>query len=73
VIFFSSAPSIRSHGFAVAVIVAADNDILGMIPILRAGQGPWLNSKKLDIALKSDAEALTTALCNNFFFDWWAY
>src|SRR5689334_3716793 len=33
VIFFSSAPKILSHGFAVAVTVAAGNDILGMFPI----------------------------------------
>ena len=44
-IFFSSAPRIRSHGFAVAVTVAAGNDILEMVPMF-AGQGPVVVTKK---------------------------
>jgi hypothetical protein len=51
VIFFSSAPSMRSHGFAVAVTVAAGNDILGMFPMLRAGQGPVVELGDLDLTL----------------------
>lgn len=38
-------------------MVAAGNDILGMIPMLRAGQGPWLYSKKLDLTLQGRRRA----------------
>jgi hypothetical protein len=41
--------------------------------MLRAGQGPWFYSKNLIVLCKDDAEVLNTALCNNYFFDWWAY
>ena len=39
-IFFSSAPSIRSHGFAVAVTVAAGNDISWNVSYVASRPGP---------------------------------
>src|SRR6476469_7917773 len=72
-IFFSNAARIRSHGFAVAVMVAVDNDIACCVSYCEPARGPTYLRTEAKMLRIGCAEQLNTSLCNTNFLDWRAY
>jgi hypothetical protein len=46
---------------------------LGFFLCCEPARGPWLSLETLILTLQGRRRALNTALCNKYFFDWWAY
>src|SRR6185437_4227115 len=71
-IFFSRAERIRSHGFAVAVTVAVDKDMLKFFSCCEPARGPRIENRSC-VLYMGDTEQLKLLQQQKNSIDWRAY